>query len=245
MPTTYWTPWLGTWRQAKCVDSSCVVISWTRVLSCSPAAIAELKVLEVQWPGRKNQSKQGVDGRESEVVQPERLLFFFFLKKLNVFFLCICVGVHTLPCACGGQRTSCENWFSPSTVGLPGSELRPLGLAITHKAFSPFTPVLIFQVMMLSFPSVIVFIFQYRFFFYQLLSLYEGKYWHMAGFMFLCLYACWEELRCVFLTGKYKVWCFWEVGKRKSNVKHFPLRSLRDRGAVGFCFCGEKAKTSD
>lgn len=173
-------------------------------------------------------------------------LFFFLLKKLNVFFLCvcICVGVHTLPCACGGQRTSCGNWFSPSTVGLPGTELRPLGLAITHKAFSPFTPVLIFQVMMPSFPSVIVFIFQYRFFFNQLLSLYEGKYWHMAGFMFLCLYACWEELRCAFLTGKYKVWCFWEVGKRKSNVKHFPLRSLRDRGAVGFCFCGEKAEAS-
>lgn len=35
------------------------------------------------------------------------------------------------------------------------------------QAFSPFTsvPVLIFQVMMPSFPSVIAFIFQYRFFF--------------------------------------------------------------------------------
>lgn len=65
---------------------------------------------------------------------------FAFKKKLNVIFLCICVGVHTLPCVCGGQRTTCGNWFSPSIVGLPGTELRSLGLTITHKAFSPFSP---------------------------------------------------------------------------------------------------------
>lgn len=138
----------------------------------------------------------------------------FFKKKLNICFFCVYVWV------CTRYLVHVEDKGHPVGIGSPihcgTSRDRTQAIRFGHypQAFSPFTsvPVLIFQVMMPSFPSVIAFIFQYRFF-YQLLSLYEGKYWHMAGFMFLCLYACWEELRCAFLTGKYKVWCFWEVGK--------------------------------
>lgn len=74
----YWACWPGACHWVvTCVDSCCVVISWTPVLSCSLVTKAELKVLEVQWPWRKSQSEQGWMGG-SWKLRNHGLAFFFF-----------------------------------------------------------------------------------------------------------------------------------------------------------------------
>lgn len=49
----------------------------------------------------------------------------------NIFNIIYCVCMHAcvhIVAHCGCQRTTCRNWFSPSTVCLPGVELRLSGL---------------------------------------------------------------------------------------------------------------------
>lgn len=58
-------------------------------------------------------------------------LLFFPLKRNYIYsptcmWVCVCMGGHMPQCICECQRT-CENWLSPFTMRILGTELRSSG----------------------------------------------------------------------------------------------------------------------
>lgn len=62
--------------------------------------------------------------------------FRFSFKITFIYWVWAFVSV----CMCGGQRTTCDSWFAPSTVWLPGIETRSQVVSLVTVTHSPPSP---------------------------------------------------------------------------------------------------------